>query len=46
MRRLLALLGLTLFVAAGLAGPAQAQELVPRCVLVPDLDGHVWKVCH
>ena len=46
MRRLLALIGLTLLVTAGLAAPAQARELVPRCVLVPDLDGHVWQVCH
>ena len=42
MRRLLLALVPALAVVAALAAPASASS----CLNVPDLNGHVWTVCH
>lgn len=44
MRRLLAALGLSLAALVAIGGPAAADPL-PRCVLIPDGDGHVKEFC-
>ncbi len=43
MKRLLIVTVSTLLGVAALSAPASAAP--PRCLPVPDLDGHVWTLC-
>lgn len=44
MRRVLALIGLALAMLTATGGVAHADPL-PRCILIPDGDGHVKEFC-